>query len=279
MPPAASRRVRALAALRGPQWQHFALLPGASVYPALRDDPKTALPRLLCSISIAALCLAYAYGLNAVADRHGDRSSIKNPLAGVKSVPVATAVTIVGCAALALVLAALVGGTTAGAVLVSLAAGTVYSVGPRCKAIPVISTATNAAIFTPLLLIGHVADARPDGLFTLMVTFVALLTQNQLIHEVADRDEDQQCGVRTTAVALGPGAAFRSATAIGLLAATMLALTGAARGSVVVAIAGLCLSGALVTTVGADRAPEARRAHRLLSLGIGGVVLLMLMSE
>jgi 4-hydroxybenzoate polyprenyltransferase len=267
-----------LAVLRGPQWLHFALLPCASVYPALRADPAAALPRLALSVAVAALCLAYAYGINAVADRHGDRSAAKNPLAGVAIVPIEGWLLIVGCAALAQILALLLGGLTAGAALTSLLAGTVYSVGPRFKAIPIVSTTTNAAIFAPLLFVGHV-DTHPDGLFTLMVTFVALLTQNQLVHEVVDRDEDRRCGVRTTAVAFGPRVSLFMSAALGLAAVAMLAATQATRASVVVAIVGLGLSAALTARVEPDRAARARRAHRLLSLGIGAAVLLALMVE
>jgi len=81
----AARSVGVLRALRMGQWMHMLPLPLAGIDPAARLDWRGGLV-IGTSVLAAACCLAFAYGLNAVADRATDADPRKNPLAGAATV-------------------------------------------------------------------------------------------------------------------------------------------------------------------------------------------------
>jgi hypothetical protein len=228
-------------ALRAGQWWYFV--------PVVAASARTAAGFALGAVSAAA-CLAFAYGLNAVTDRHADASARKNPLVGAAVPRALTALLLLGAA-----VGVALGGAAAAA---SIAAGFLYSAGPRLKCIPFVCTAANAAIFVPLLFAGREAEP-PLGL---LVAFLALLTQNQLVHELADLPEDGRAGVRTTAGLLGARASLVLVGGIGALGAAALNATPA--DAAVVLLGGLLAAG-----WGAKSARVARVAHRFYAVAAG----------
>ena len=209
-----------LVSLRARQWLHFCALPlaglGADEMYALCTDPAQWL-RALAGAVIAAGCLGCAYGINAVAERRSDRCAVKNPLvAAPELAALATAWALVACV-LALGLALILGPWALLACGLSLICGVTYSVGLAAKRVPVLGLLLNTGIFAPLLAVlllpGEVPASWPHEL----AIFTLLLIQNQLIHELADHDEDRAAGAHTTAQLLGHRGALRLATLAGLV--------------------------------------------------------------
>jgi 4-hydroxybenzoate polyprenyltransferase len=209
----------ALASLRTRQWLHFCVLPlaglgGEGTY-ALFADPAE-LSRALAGAVIAAGCLGCAYGINAVAERRSDRSARKNPLVAAPGLAAPATACAIVAGALALGLALIVGPWALLACGLSLLCGVAYSVGLAAKQVPVLGLLLNTGIFAPLLAVLLRPGAVPPSWSHELAIFTLLLIQNQLIHELADRDEDRAAGARTTAQLLGPRGAVRVATLAGL---------------------------------------------------------------
>lgn len=209
-----------LASLRAKQWLHFCALPlaglGADGMVALCTAPAQWL-RALAGAVIAAGCLGCAYGINAVAERRSDRCTVKNPLvAAPELAALATAWSLVA-GILALALALLLGPWALLACGVSLTCGVIYSVGLAAKRVPVLGLLLNTGIFAPLLAVlllpGNIPASWPHEL----AIFSLLLIQNQLIHELADHEEDRAAGAHTTAQLLGHRGAAHAATLAGLV--------------------------------------------------------------
>jgi 4-hydroxybenzoate polyprenyltransferase len=221
-PPSSAQDVPFLQLLRVRHFRHFLVLPLATAdlaRPTLRG--ALALGR---GVGAAFCALAFAYLANTVADRGMDRDLDKNPLARASAVadrrfdlPLA----ILGAGALALAATGPLLGVAAATL--SLAAGWAYSLGPRLKARPVIGTLMNALIFAPLLLLGLDRPAPPPRFMPVAAAFVALLLQNQLLHEAADAVEDREGGVRTTFLTLGGAGAALLAALCGAAAAWITA--------------------------------------------------------
>lgn len=253
----------ALAALRAPQWAHFVVLPLASI---ARDELGSAnvAMRVARGVALAALALAYGYGLNAISDRATDVDRRKNPLGGGACPPGVTAL-VVATALAALAIAATANGAVLAATAVSLASSTVYSVGPRLKALPVVGTLLNAGIFAPLLFFavgdGTTAPAH------ITIAFVALLLQNQLLHERADADEDRAARALTTARVLSERATLAVVAAIGVAGGA--AAIASAHAIVVAALA----LGTAVALAGPRAWARRRVAHRWVSFALGAVLL------
>jgi 4-hydroxybenzoate polyprenyltransferase len=255
-------------ALRGRQWAHFLALPLAGL------EAGASWSRLAGGVAMAALCLGYSYGLNAISDRATDLEVRKNPLAGRALSPrlfAKIAALVAACATAALGLALGSGQVALCAVAASLVASTGYSVGPRWKSVPALGTMLNAAIFAPLLLVASGGAGLPRAFGLELGTFCALLLQNQLLHEQADAAEDTSAGALTTARAIGPR--WTATLAIGLALACVaidwrLAPTVACAIAAVVALG----AGTLVSLAG-PREPGARRfAHRAVAFA-GGAIL------
>ena len=260
-----------LLALRARQWRHFLLLPIVGQGMGPLNDPSASWRGLLLGALVAAGCLGWAYGLNALTDRESDLSSVKNPLVAHSAGP-GFSWLLGGCLLATSLLAARIGGPTATAATISLVAGAVYSAGPRLKARPLWGTVVNCLIFAPLPLLGAPTEALSwPPLWLLVAVFVALLCHNQLLHELADADEDRAGGVRSTAATLGPTASTAGAVAVATLA---LALTATARD---MALAGTALGVLMVSVLQVSRcrsqpAARLRQQHRLLSLLGGGLL-------
>lgn len=209
-----------LSALRPRQWLHFAVLPAACFELATPLASALALAR---GIAITICVLGYGYLLNAISDRGLDLDRRKNPLAGQEAIGAAPLALVAILAALALGLGATSSKLVIVATSVALVSGALYSVGPRLKARPVICTLMNASCFAPLLLVGAPgASVGPDR-WLLVAIFIAMLLQNQLLHEAADAPEDRGGGLVTTFVAFGPVptawlALVAGAAALGLVA-------------------------------------------------------------
>jgi len=136
------------------------LLPAASMGRGSLAHLGTAVLDFARGALVAALALAFSYGLNAVHDRATDRSTAKNPLAGEVELFPGTMALMWASAAGAL-LAAMPGGVRpVGCTLLSLFAGAVYSAGPRLKGWPVIGTVLNVGIFLPLMWVAGPSDLR-----------------------------------------------------------------------------------------------------------------------
>jgi 4-hydroxybenzoate polyprenyltransferase len=260
----------ALRVLRASQWLHFAVLPLAGMDRATLASPA-GLARGAVAALAASLALGYAYGVNALGDRASDVSAAKNPLAGVARVPADTKIVVASAAVGALSISMLLGPAALVLVLSSLVAGTVYSVGPRLKAWPVVGALFNTAIFTPLLALATPEGAAPPpARAVLCATFVGLILQSQLLHEAADADEDAAGGVLTTARLLG--SRWTRALTVALAAPfTLLAVALAPRPWVGWAAAVALAGGAAAALFERDWA-EARRLHRRVA-ALGGALL------
>jgi len=226
--------------VRLPRWLHFLPLPLATFDPhAPRGAAVLAAVR---GVAIAFTILAYGYLLNSVADRRTDRDARKNPFIAPGAGEYQYSLTVLIAASL--LLAGLSPWPARLATLACLVLGYLYSMGPRLKSIPIASTLANVCGFTALLLVGVQGSSLPPLVGYLALSFAALLLQNQLIHEAADRHEDQAGGVRTTWLTLGPswttvivtlsgcGAALAGSSLAGARSVTVLALVGAIFGVV-----------------------------------------------
>ncbi len=259
--------IRALRVLRAPQWLHLSLLPCAAVgAEALTHPARTSLV-LARGLSVAALALAFAYGLNAIGDRPFDRSRRKNPLAGVAEVPLESRVAVAACASLSLALAATGGPGVLGCAALSLLTGALYSAGPRLKAYPIVGTALNVGIFLPLMWL-----AGPPASAALPVAFVTMLLQNQLWHERQDLEEDRAASVWTTGAALGARGTAALTVALGVGGAGLAAAVSRAHPALSLASGAACAM-ATVAPLALARAPARRRAvHRVAALASGALV-------
>lgn len=208
-----ARRWAAIVRLK--QWVHFLLLPMAGYDTTLPVQVSTlALAR---GVAIALAVLAFGYGVNAVADRHMDLDTRKNPLSSHGAVLGHVSVALAALALLALVLAATGPLLVVTCVAFNLICGSVYSIGPRLKSARFVGTVANAGNFAPLLFVGLATPNVPERLYFLTPVFVALLLQNQLLHEAADAPEDRRGGVRSTFLVLGRAKTAVLAAACGTL--------------------------------------------------------------
>ncbi len=258
--------------LRARQWAVFVPLSAAGV---VHPDELRGV-RLFAFASAAVvtgLALAYAYGLNALAERGTDRDARKNVLAGRAEVPT-LAVAAVGAAGLGAASgAALLGREPLVAVALSLLAATLYSVGPRLKHLPVAGLAANVLIFAPLMFTAVRPGDAPAPLAWLVAAFVALVVQNQLLHEQADAAEDAAAGALTTARWLGE----RGARGLIVACAGALVAAGATSRSPVAFAVALAGAAASIAVALAPRpAAWRRRAHRYVAATVGASLFLVL---
>jgi 4-hydroxybenzoate polyprenyltransferase len=260
---------RALRALRASNWWYFSLLPLA----ILVDGPHAedgVVVRLVGGGLVAGLCLAYAYGLNGIADRGMDRDETKNALAGLEAFPREAALLVAACALVAVGIAAALSPLALSGCAVSLVAGTLYSGRLRLKRLPVVGTLVNMLIFVPLPFLAAVGPPS-SGMLFLTYCFYVLVTQNQILHEVADRDEDVAAGVRTTGVIIGAAGVRVLAVVLGPVAAFVLWRLHAT--AFVVSLGGalaLCGGATMVALGDVERAGRLRVAHRWYSIAAGG---------
>jgi len=259
----------AVRALRVGQWLHFIVLPLALCDPGvplvLGDMAEHAR-----GVLIAAVVLAFAYGLNAVTDRATDASALKNPLVGITRIPLALTACLVCLPCVALALGALGGRAALLATGVSLLASALYSAGPRTKAIFGIGTLTNVAIFTPLLWVGRPLPAGPVPVRAWIMTtvFAALLLQSQLLHEREDASEDRAAGVHAM------GAALRSHLGwiVLALAACAVVVVAAASDSPWPAAMSLFALAPPTWVAWHDRSAHARARHRWIGIASGALL-------
>jgi len=261
-------------ALRVRHWAHFLVLPLASVDVGGAHGVVGAAR----GTAIAFAVLAFGYLLNGVSDRAMDRSAAKNPLAGAPMVGHHVHGVLFVLAAIAVGLSVTAPLPVVIATLTCLASGAVYSVGPRLKRFPVVCTFLNATNFAPLLWVGLVTDAAPVGLWALTLAFTALLLQNQLLHEAADREEDAQGRIVTTVRAFGSAAAAGTALLLGLAAS----VTAFAAGVSLLVVPFVAVFGVGFPLVLARRGDDslwmaaARRHHRLAAVVAGALFFLAL---
>jgi 4-hydroxybenzoate polyprenyltransferase len=229
--------------------------------------------RLVGSVVVAGLCLAYAYGFNGITDRGMDLDEAKNSLAGLVDVPREAVLLVAACALVAVGIAAALTPVALVGTGMSLVAATLYSAQPRLKAVPIVGTLVNGLIFAPLPFL---ASSGPPsaGMMFLAYCFYVLVTQNQILHEISDSQEDATAGVRTTGVVVGPTGVRVIAVILGPLAALLIWRLHATA-SVVALMAcalGLCGGATMVALGDAERAGRLRVAHRWYSLGVGAVL-------
>jgi 4-hydroxybenzoate polyprenyltransferase len=262
---------RAARALRGSGWWYFSLLPLISLVDDPRGDDDVVL-RLVGSVVVAGLCLAYAYGFNGITDRGMDRDEAKNSLAGLVEVPQEAVLLVAACALSALGIAAALTPVALVGTGMSLVAATLYSAQPRLKAVPIVGTLVNGLIFAPLPFLASVGPPSAGMLF-LAYCFYVLVTQNQILHEISDSQEDATAGVRTTGMVVGPTGVRVIAVILGPLAALLLwRLQATASVALVAAALGLCGGSTMVALGDAQRARRLRAAHRWYSLAVGAVL-------
>lgn len=255
-------------ALRASQWRHFAALPLIT----LPDLSVASCLRAPLALLVAACCLASAYAINAVTDRRSDRLAAKNPLIGAPALVPRVLGSAAGLALLAVGLARSLGAWAPAAAATSLLAGLAYSTSVCGKRTPLLGIACNTAIFAPLALLLHPGGPLAPASRAELLLFALLLAQNQLLHELADADEDAAAGARTTARWLGvrrTRALLRGLGLVAALAALLLIRDPHAR------VLGLGL-GALAPLLAGDRPfAQARRAHRALALVAGAALFLL----
>ena len=258
-------------ALRASGWWYFSLLPLVSLVDDSRGDEGVVV-RLVGAVLVAGLCLAYAFGFNGITDRGLDRDEAKNSLAGLIAFPREAALLVAACALLAIGIAmALTPVALLGAVM-SLVAATLYSGQPRLKRLPVVGTLVNMLIFAPLPFLAA-AGPPSAGMLFLTYCFYVLVTQNQILHEIADRDEDVAAGVRTTGVVIGATGVRLIAVVLGPLAALLLwRLRATTSATSLVAALALCGGATMVALGDVERAGRLRVAHRWYSVAFGGAL-------
>jgi 4-hydroxybenzoate polyprenyltransferase len=260
---------RAWRALRGSGWWYFSLLPLISLVGVARGDGDVVL-RLVGSVAVAGLCLAFAYGFNGIIDRGMDRDAGKNSLAGLVEVPREAVALVIGCALVALGIAAMLTPVALLGTGMSLVAGTLYSGG--LKRLPVVGTLVNVLIFVPLPFLAMV-DSPTAGMLFLIFCFYVLVTQNQILHEIADSEEDIAAGVRTTGVAIGATGVRLVAVLLGPFASLLLWRVYASASLALIAAAlALCGGATMVALGNRSRAGRLRVAHRWYSLAVGAVL-------
>lgn len=272
---APTQRVGWVRAARLRQWAHFLLLPLAGYTPGL--DGMTNALAVGRGVGVAFAVLAFGYLINGVADRHMDASA-KNPLAGRVEVT-SYAVPLATLAAVAVAGSLLGPPLCTIAVVVALASGAVYSVGPRIKRLAVVGTLANATSFAPLLWVGQPNESEPTGAITLTAAFVLLLLQNQLIHEAADSEEDRAGRLRTTFGVLGPtGTAIAAAVFGVLLVGFVMGQPGGAALTISVGVTFALGFPMVVGLRGSSPTTMAtvRIVHRVASLAAGAVLFALL---
>lgn len=212
-----SRRCSSLEVLRFRQWRHLIVLPLVGLDLETWVRAQIGAWEVFAALLCAGACLGFAYGLNGIAERRTDACPAKNPLVGhPRAVPIAIA-RVVLAALVGLALASSISTVSVVAVSVSLVAGALYSVGARAKAKPIVGLLFNAFIFVPLCFLLYDSARVPETFACELAIFVALLTQNQLLHELADLDEDRRAGAQTTAQLLGEGFTRRVSACLGLV--------------------------------------------------------------
>jgi 4-hydroxybenzoate polyprenyltransferase len=262
---------RAARALRGSGWWYFSLLPLISLVADPHGNDDVVL-RLVGSVVVAGLCLAYAYGFNGITDRGMDRDEGKNSLAGLVAVPLEAALLVAACALVAVGIAAALTPVALVGTGMSLVASTLYSAQPRLKRLPIVGTLVNGLIFAPLPFLAGVGPPSPAMLF-LASCFYVLVTQNQILHELMDSQEDAKAGVRTTGVVVGPSGVRVIAVILGPLAGLLLwRMQLAPSVALLAAAVGLCGGATMVGLGDPQRAARLRRAHRWYSLALGAVL-------
>jgi 4-hydroxybenzoate polyprenyltransferase len=198
---AATLLERWLGLVRVRQWVHLLPLPVAGY--DFGRSPWANLTPMSRGLAVTFCVLAFGYLLNAVADRDMDLDRRKNPLSEAGNNADRFLLPLLLLAGLALALAATGSAWVVACAAVSLLSGTLYSVGPRLKAVPYVGTFTNLTNFVPLLFVGSLHPLTSPRLLTLAACFGALLLQNQLIHEAADAPEDRHGGLQTTFLRAG----------------------------------------------------------------------------
>jgi 4-hydroxybenzoate polyprenyltransferase len=220
------------------------------------------------------LALAYAYGINAIFDRGSDEDPHKNVLVGRERVPLATVLSVMGAGFFALWGASTLGHIAFFSIAGSIAAGTIYSAGPRLKRFPGVGLLGNLLIFAPLMASALRPGSTPVGFPVLFAVFALLVTQNQLMHEEGDVLEDVAAGAFTTARWLGPRGTRMTLwiLALGIAGAGALAPTPI---GFAVCLATAALSILIATYV--EHAKTRRKAHRYLSAIMGVVLFFVLL--
>ncbi len=262
--------------LRPKQWFYFCSLALAGMDPATilarGGSTATGLLRAAVAVCCAAGLLGFAYGINAVADRRSDADPRKNPLSGRFETGSATVVWVVAAGTIALGLAVWSGGVAVVAAAISLVSACLYSTSLRAKRWPFIGLVFNIWIFLPLmgLALDRWSD-RPAAFDLWLTTFVALLAQNQLLHESADAMEDNRAGDRTTAHFLGP--TWTPVIGVGIGAVACLGVVWLALHPLVYLLGCGVITVATAILWWSRRQPgEARRLHRFACL-VGGACL------
>lgn len=255
----------AWAVLRVRQWFIFTPLPAAGMVRLDELHGRRGF-EVLGAMLVSGLALAYAYGINAIFDRGSDEDPRKNVLAGRTRVPPAAVVSVVFSGFFALWGASALGRVALWSAGASIAAGTLYSAGPRLKHYPVIGLLGNWLIFAPLMATALRTESIPQGFSVLFAVFTLLVTQNQLMHEEGDIAEDTVADAWTTARWLGARRTRLALWALALgIAATGL-VAPAWLGSAICVVTG-GLSAMIASYV--EPAKSRRRLHRYLSGAMG----------
>ena len=226
--------------MRPAGWLHFLLFPAAGWFISCDRAGVTALGAgVLC----CAFLLAHAYGFNNYMD--GGRSQSVWYHRGAFLCALAAALFMTpfarACAALFVVVSA------------------VYSGRPRLKGVAGLSVALNGVGFA-LLVFTAVSRPEPDVVWLSVVAFL-WVAASQLVHEEAHAPQDEQSGLRTTAIALGPKRSRALAAALLAMAAGAAFGLGAAVGWALVCYA------AVFAVLAARLSPERlRRVMRDLGL-------------
>lgn len=265
-----------LSVYRVREWVHILPLPLATFDAGA--PLGSALVAAARGVTNAFAILAFGFLLNAVSDREVDRDAHKNPLILPGAVDYRSSLIVLP--AVSIVLAVLSPWPALLATLVCLSLGCVYSTGPRLKSVPVAGSLLNAAGFTPILFLGMASPSLPPRFGYVAITFAALLLQNQLLHEAADRFDDQASGIRTTWLTLG--ARWTAVLAVVAGAGVVIAAACAVHEDIAPATFAM-LAGPFVIVfplllawqgLTAERAASLRVAHRWCAVLVGAALYL-----
>lgn len=257
------------AAVRARQWWHFLGLPLATLERG--HLAAESVWRVPAAVGVAGCCLAVAYAINAVCERFTDRCPGKNPLVVRPELAAAVGRRVVGVAAVGLGLAGWLGAWALAGAAASMFAGLLYSASAWGKRVPVVGLVGNTLIFAPLMVLMHAGGALPRAVVVELGLFVVLLAQNQLLHELADVEEDAAAGAWTTGRWLGARGTMRVVVGLGVLGVLGAGLAGTAAAQVVgvmCVVAATCVGWAMRPVIG-------RRWHRWCAVIGGGAVFVL----
>jgi 4-hydroxybenzoate polyprenyltransferase len=182
-------------------WLHFLGLTLLGFFMA----NQSVIAELWPAVLIAGLYLAHVYAINNYFDRQLDLKLDKNPLAGKNEASLRFLAASIVPAVFAVVLTFRMDSSRVLLIASGIIASTFYSVPPlRLKVTAFIGFMLNALIFAPLFLLGWVTGGGGwrEGLPPMLFFSIPVLIM-QVLHEMADINEDRRAKIKTIGMSTG----------------------------------------------------------------------------